>query len=209
MSMTLKPLLMACAVYIVGTAVPGPAILLIITSSTRGGCRMGIACSVGILCGTLIWGIVAASGIAVTLSAWTIWADVLRIAGGLYFLWLSIKSVRNALSTTKHFQVESSHIDQLGRAFGAGMLIQLSNPQTVLTWFATIAVGTSLMSPTWFAYFIVSVCWGIGMVIYFGYAILFSSERARAIYAASHRKLEAIAGIVFGIAGWILLFHPA
>lgn len=203
-----QPLLFACAAYIIGSATPGPATLLIATSSMRGGRTVGLATALGVLCGSLIWGLLAASGVAAALSVWTPWGQALRVAGGFYLLWLSYKSVRSVISQKSTLIDAKARADHVGSAFGHGLLLHLTNPKAVFSWMATVAIGTSSPSmPPQFAFVIVGVCWCIGVTIFCGYAIAFASSRAAAFYIASRKKVDGLAATVFAVSGLLLLTH--
>lgn len=206
MSEIYEPLLLACVAYIVGTATPGPATLLIATTSMQCGRRIGLATAFGVLCGSLTWGLLAAGGIAAALSVWTPWSQALRIVGGLYLLWLSYKSCRSALSKKTITPVDDTGKSHTLRAFGRGLLVHLTNPKAVFSWMATVAIGTSSASASpGFAFIVVGVCWCIGITIFCGYAILFANPGATAFYIASRKKVDALAATVFGVAGLMLL----
>lgn len=97
---------------------------------------------------------------------WTPLAQALRIAGGLYLVWLSVKSLRSALSDNAINQIEDSRTNQASRAFGRGLLVHLTNPKAVLSWLATVAIGTSSSASPASAFIVVAVCWCIGIVIF-------------------------------------------
>ncbi|MFT5894527.1 MAG: threonine efflux protein [bacterium] len=208
MSDIYEPLLLACAAYIIATATPGPATILIATTSMRSGRKIGLATALGVLCGSLMWGLLAAGGIAAALSVWTPWTQALRVAGGLYLLWLSFKSIRSVVSKKSINTFEDTSSSHIGRAFGRGLLVHLTNPKAVFSWMATVAIGTSSAAATpEFAFLVVAVCWSIGVTIFCGYAIAFASPSAAAYYLASRRKVDALAATVFGVAGLMLLTH--
>ncbi len=200
-----QALLLACAAYIVGTATPGPATLLIATASMRDGRRIGLATAFGVLCGSLAWGLLAAGGMATALGVWTPLAQALRIAGGLYLLWLSIKSIRSALSDETGIDAAGRCTDRLGRAFGRGLLVHLTNPKAVLPWLATVAIGTSSSASPHSAFVVVAICWSLGILIFCGYAIVFANPCATALYARSRKKVDALAAAVFGTFGVTLI----
>ena len=202
-----ESLLLACAAYIVGTATPGPATLLIATSSMSSGRKIGLATAFGVLCGSLTWGLLAAGGIAAALSVWAPWTQALKIAGGLYLLWLSFKSCRSALANNTIAPPQNKQGHLISRAFARGLLVHLTNPKAVFSWLATVAIGTSSATSPSFAFLVVAVCWCIGIVIFCGYAIAFASPRATALYVTSKSKIDAFAATIFGAAGLLLVLR--
>ena len=200
-----EPLALACAAYVVGTATPGPATLLIATTSMRRGRRIGLATALGVLSGSLAWGLLAAGGAAAALAVWAPWGRALRVAGGLYLLWLSVRSIRSALATRAPAPAADGRADRARRAFARGLLVHLTNPKAVLSWLATVAVGTSSATTPIDPFVVVAVCWCLGVVVFVGYAVAFASARATAFYVGARRQVDAFAGAVFGSAGLFLL----
>jgi len=52
---------------------------------------------------------------------------------------------------------------------------------------------------------IVGGCWLMGVMIFGGYAILFSTNRMSGIYNRARRWIETVAGLGFGAAGISLI----
>lgn len=204
MSLISEPMLLACCAFIVGSATPGPATLLIATTSMRFGRNVGLTSALGVLTGSLIWGLLAGFGVSAVLGVATIWDQAFRTIGGLYLIWLAIKSARCALSETAMCKTEDISI--IGaRTFGQGLLLHLSNPNAVLSWLAAIAIGTSSeASSLGSTFLLVAVCWGIAAVIYCGYASIFAQPRSAAFYETWRQKIDLVAAMLFGATAFAL-----
>lgn len=200
-----EPLFLACAAYTVSAATPGPATMLIAMNSMRNGKQAGMATAMGVVCGSITTGLLAASGVSAALSRVSSWAEALYLVGGIYLVWLSISASRSALPARRRSRRRRSKVTGPNESFGRGMLIHLSNPIALLSWMTTVAIGTSSASDPWFAFIVVATCWCIGISIFCGYAILFSKPSAVVFYMKSRRLVYALSAVIFGIAGIVLL----
>jgi threonine/homoserine/homoserine lactone efflux protein len=76
--------------------VPGPGMLFVLANGIAGGPRAGIAAACGAATGMVFHTFAAALGLAALFSHAPVAYDALRIAGGLYLLWLAIGHFRSA-----------------------------------------------------------------------------------------------------------------
>lgn len=200
-----EPLLLACAAYTISAAMPGPATLLIATNSMRDGKHAGMATALGVMCGSITTGLLAASGVTAALTMMSHWTEALQLAGGIYLVWLSISAIRSALTDKRRSRKRRRGTDRANKAFGRGMLVHVTNPIALLSWMTTVAIGTSSASVPWFAFVVVAACWCIGFSIFSGYAILFAKPKAVEFYLRSQRLVYGLSAIIFGTAGFVLL----
>ncbi|MFC6352517.1 LysE family translocator [Rothia nasimurium] len=77
------------------TIIPATDTALVLRSLVAGGRRSAYACVFGITAGLLIWGITAATGLAVLMAAAPLVFDLITVAGGLYLIYLGIKFLLN------------------------------------------------------------------------------------------------------------------
>ncbi len=131
--------------------------------------------------------------------AWV--AEALRIAGALYLIWLSYKSLKGAIRPTP--RVEAA--PPARRAFLIGLLIHLTNPKAILSWGAVYAVALPPGAP-W------TEIWGVfaalsltSAIVFLGYGALFAAAPIRRGYARAGRWIEGAFGLLFGAAGLRLL----
>ena len=68
--------------------VPGLDMMMTLNESIHYGRRNGIAASLGIQCGVLVWAVAAAAGLAALIAAFPLAYDAIRVVGGLYLLYL-------------------------------------------------------------------------------------------------------------------------
>eukprot|EP01032_Pedospumella_encystans_P011789 gene11789-13682_t len=92
-------LLLMYSVYLVGTASPGPSNMTIMAVAIQRGRTPALALASGVITGSIAWGLLAGFGLATALSTWGNILVALKVAGGLYLLWLAYSAGRSALKS--------------------------------------------------------------------------------------------------------------
>ncbi|WP_029029867.1 LysE family translocator [Salinarimonas rosea] len=201
-------LLVAYGTYVVGTASPGPANLAIMATSMEAGRASGVAMALGVVSGSVMWGVVAALGLGALLEASATVLVVMKVMGGLYLLWLAYRAARGALSTAP-IEVPAGPArgapPTLRRHYLRGLGIHLVNPKAVFVWMAIITLGLPVGAPPVLAALIVAGCAALGVVVFVTYALVFSSAPVVRVYAGLRRWIGAVIALFFGAAGTRLL----
>lgn len=83
------------------TIIPATDTALVLRALTAQGSRAALACVFGITAGLLIWGVAAATGLAVLMVAIPGVFDFITFSGGLYLLYLGIKFLLNLKNWNK------------------------------------------------------------------------------------------------------------
>lgn len=190
--------------WAIGGASPGPATLAIAGTSMQRGRGAGLVVAAGIVCGSASWGIAAALGVSALMlaNAWTV--ELLRYLGAAYLLWLAFKSAKSACQQKPFAHVKAGGGD-MSRLFLKGLLLHLTNPKPILGWGAMFAVvmppgsEPAAIASTFLALISVSA------VVFFGYAILFSTSGIVAGYQKLRRWFEGAFAALFGLAGFKVL----
>jgi threonine/homoserine/homoserine lactone efflux protein len=71
---------------------PGPDTLLVTRNVFRRGRRGGLVTAAGTVTGLALWSVAAALGLSALLAASRVGYDVVRVAGGLYLIWLASRA---------------------------------------------------------------------------------------------------------------------
>lgn len=119
------------SVWLVAAVVPGPEVLTIIHATTTGGRRCGLATVLGIVAGTIIWGMAGYSGIAVLLQIAPWSYLLLKLMGGAYLIFLGIGLLRSA----RDRQGTATGVAQPGSvacAWFRGLAVNLANPESAV-----------------------------------------------------------------------------
>ncbi|WP_299624324.1 LysE family translocator [Pelagibius sp.] len=201
----LPDLMLAYLAYLVATVSPGPANVAVMAHAMRHGRLAGLQVAAGVLLGSLTWGVLAALGLSAFLFSYAELLSVVRLLGGLYLLWLAYRSLRAALGPTTLLQVGNGRDRSAARCFGLGLAIHLTNPKSIFAWLAIIAIGVGPGAPAWVSFLVVGGCWLMGIVLYAGYALTFSTSRMIALYGTFRRWIEGMTAGLFGFAGVKLL----
>lgn len=217
------PVLLAWGTYFVGVASPGPSILAIMSVAMNEGRRAALTFAGGVACGAFFWAIMATLGVSAIIASHPPLMIAIKLAGGCYFVWLAWRAARSALRATAPLALKQSASSlSRPRLYLRGLLMHLTNPKAVLIWMSIVAMGANTGgyaaarpepgmgqgSPTVQASGALGVtagCMVIGLTVFATYAVLFSTSRARRIYAACRRWLDGAMAFMFLIAGVSLL----
>ena len=120
------------AAAIVLLAVPGPAVLYVVSQSIEGGRRAGLVSTVGIHCGTLVHVAAAALGLSSLLVSSTRAFEMVKYAGAAYLVFLGIRTLLARRSADAQPAVQPDTRRRLTR----GAMVQILNPKTTLFFFA-------------------------------------------------------------------------
>ena len=117
---------------------PGPDTLLVTRNVFRRGRRGGLVTGAGTITGLALWSVAAALGLSALLAASEVGYNVVRVAGGLYLIWLGAASLRS------HGAVPAAPTKApampMHRAYLSGLLSNLLNPK-IGVFFVTFLPG--------------------------------------------------------------------
>ncbi len=114
-------------------AVPGPAVLYIVTQSIDQGRRAGIASTAGIFTGTLVHVAAATVGLSALLASSALAFDVVKYLGAAYLI---IVGLRRLLGRERPAEVEEVRSRSLSRLYRQGIVVNVLNPKTALFFLA-------------------------------------------------------------------------
>lgn len=194
------------ATFFVVAVSPGPATLAVSTVSASSGRRSGMLFGAGLGLGLASWGVVAATGLGAVLQTTTQLLAALKVAGGLYLLWLAYGSARSAMRKGETFNndAETSPASE-GRWLMRGLVLNLSNPKAVLAWMAALSVGLGADDGLASVTIATLGCAAIGFAIYATYAAAFSLAAIMQGYARLRRWIDGAVAALFALAGFALL----
>ncbi|QKF82442.1 LysE family translocator [Halarcobacter ebronensis] len=199
----------ALLIYLLGVASPGPSNLAIAHTSIYAGRKAGIVFALGITCGSFFWGILAASGLQPLLNKYSDLLYILKLLGGLYFLYLAFNSFKMAFNKQKRKSVDiSKKRVSYPKYFLFGVVMHLLNPKAIAVWIAIIAVALPNESlNTGSLYVPVIACLPIGIFVFIGYSFMFSNEKVVNRYFSFKRYIDSIVGTTFSVVGLKLIFE--
>jgi len=180
---------------------PGPDTLLVTRNVFRRGRRGGLVTGAGTITGLALWSVAAALGLSALLAASEVGYNVVRVAGGLYLIWLGVQSLRS------HGAVAAAPTEApampMHRAYLSGLLSNLLNPKigvffvTFLPGFVPIGAPIGTTAALLGAVFVLETAlWLVVLVWLVGRGTGWLSRRG------VRRRLDRITGVVligFGI----------
>jgi threonine/homoserine/homoserine lactone efflux protein len=121
------------ATAVVLLAIPGPAVLYVVTRSIEMGRSGGIASVAGITTGTVVYISLAAAGLSSLILASTAAFDAVRYVGAAYLFFLGL---RRLLSRRQEEVLDEPLPRTRRRAYAQGVFVNLTNPKTIVFVFA-------------------------------------------------------------------------
>ena len=128
MHLDLAPFLLISVLLIL---IPGPDTADVTKNALLGGRQLGIAASLGVSIGLVVWTAAAALGLAALLQASDVAFNALKIAGAAYLIWIGVQMLRarDTLSALSGQPVGRGHSV---RALRQGLLSDLGNPKVAV-----------------------------------------------------------------------------
>ncbi len=123
--------------FLAGGLTPGPAVMLVVSSSLQYGFRPALLPSLGVSAANLVWIGLAASGAALIAAQFPQGFLALKIAGCCFIVWLAIGLVRNPPTG---LGVREAVVPKRAALFGRGLGLQLANPNA-LVYFGALLPG--------------------------------------------------------------------
>lgn len=190
----------ALAFFVVAVS-PGPANISNAAIAMSFGRKASLTYGVGLSCGLIFWGLIAASGMGAVLQSSLYLLMALKVAGGLFLLRLAWQSGRSAT------QAEDTPVSvaKKGRWFWRGLILNLSNPKSVIAWMAALSVGLGPEDGMVSVAIATLVCVAAGFLNNFLYSMLFSVSGMMAGYRGFRRWIDGAVAGLFAVAGFGLI----
>ncbi|MDX6486149.1 MAG: hypothetical protein QOF43_1302, partial [Gaiellaceae bacterium] len=116
-------------------AIPGPAVLYVVSRSIDQGRRAGLASVLGITTGTVVHVTLATVGLSSLILASRVAFDTVRYAGAAYLIYLGVRR----LLTRHEESAETARPPRTaGELYRQGFIVNLLNPKTIVFIFAFI-----------------------------------------------------------------------
>jgi threonine/homoserine/homoserine lactone efflux protein len=200
--------LSVAAIWAIASITPGPNTLLAIRyclTSTR---RVAVTAASGTVTGTFIWGMAGWLGINVLFQAAPFAYVALKIAGGLYLVWIGFKLFLD-LRKTRHASTEKApaRIEiSLTTAYRMGLATNLANPKTALFVASLFAATMPAGTPFYYGAAAIAEMMIISTIYYTCLISLITHPSVAAGYLRSKRKIDVgVATVFIGFGSKLLL----
>lgn len=194
---------------LVGAISPGPSFVFVVRTAVARSRADGLAAALGMGVGAALFGALALIGLRTLMTEAAGLYLVLKIAGGLYLVYLAYRIWRGASEPVEVARDGASGRSSLGRSFGLALATQLSNPKIVAVFGAVFAALLPADPPLWLdltlpvLIFVQETAW------YALVAFAFSSARPRAVYLGAKSWIDRFAGAVIGALGIRLILEAS
>ena len=115
---------------IVFLLIPGPGNLALITSTSKGGMRGGLAATIGVILGDQVLILLAVAGVAALLGAYPAAFHAVQLLGAAYLAWLGGRMLLAKPGAAPVLHIKPHHY------FNQTMLITLLNPKAIVFYMA-------------------------------------------------------------------------
>lgn len=186
---------------LIGAASPGPSFIFMTRTAVARSRRHAFMGVLGMGVGSMVFSASALFGLHAVFThvAWLYAA--LKIAGGLYLIYLAWRLWRGAAEPLVLSGGETPSPVSRGRAFATALMVQLSNPKTAIFYASIFTAMLPAQAPPWIFFalpplvFLIEISW-YGCVV-----LAFSSGPSRAAYLRSKLWIDRICGALMGAIG--------
>lgn len=199
--MSMATLLSVGLAFWIVAASPGPANLSNAAIAMRYGRKASVVYGLGLSVALVFWGVLAATGMGAVLQASVGVLLVMKLLGGLYLLYLAWHSARSAADPS---DIQIAATPQ-GRWFWRGMILNLSNPKSVIAWMAALSMGMDPAGSTLSVVLATGVCCIVAFANNLSYSLVFSMGGMMAVYRRFRRWIDGVSAALFSLAGFALI----
>ncbi len=198
------------AALLIGAMSPGPSFVLVARNSIGLSRRDGLATAVGMGVGGVFFAGIALVGLYTLLAA-VEWLYVsLKVAGGLYLIYIASKIWRGASAPLSAADASAGRQNPR-KSFWVGLSTQLSNPKTSIFYGSIFAALLPHHPPLWCYIALPPLVFVIEAGWYTVVALCFSSRRPRELYAKAKSWIDRVAAGAIAVLGLrlVLTAHKA
>ncbi|MGB3553560.1 MAG: LysE family transporter [Jannaschia sp.] len=189
-------------VNVLGWLTPGPNMLVVAAASLSRGTRAGIVTGCGVAAGGLVWASLAVLGVGVVFETLPTLFAALKIAGGLYLVWLGVRTWRAASPLAV-----PTHGGPRAGGFVRGMAVNLTNPKAILFHGAVLAAVVPQGAPLWLLVVIVLFSQTQATLQHGLTAVMFGTRMAASVFGALGVWSDRLFGAIFVTFGAGVIWH--
>lgn len=180
------------AALLIGAMSPGPSFLIVARNSIGLSRRDGLATALGMGAGSVFFSGIALVGLYSLLAAVGWLYLTLKVAGGLYLVYVAVRIWRGA-KTPLTVGDMARGAGNARKSFWVGLSTQLSNPKTAVFYGSIFAALLPQHPPVW-AYFVLPpAIFVIEAGWYTVVALAFSTNKPREIYVRAKAWIDRVA----------------
>ncbi len=179
-----------------GAASPGPSFVLIAKIAMGDSRKDGIAASIGMGIGGVIFSVLTLFGLhAVLISIPTLYV-ILKVLGGLYLFYLAIRIWKGANEPIAIINENSREQSTVTKSFLIGFITQISNPKTAIVYGSIFAALLPADVPNTLYYILPPLVFVVEAGWYLIITLVLSTSSPRAAYLRSKSLFDRAASSV-------------
>jgi len=199
-------LLSILGALLIGAISPGPSFVFVVRTAVAGGRAEGLAAALGMGVGAMLYGALAVLGLRTLMLEGGLVFTGLKIAGGLYLLYLALKIWSGAKEPIAVASDAGTQANPL-KAFWLALLTQLSNPKIVAVFGAVFAALLPASPEPWLYWALPPLIFVQETLWYAIVALAFSATRPRALYLGLKLWVDRAAALFIGVLGVRLIIE--
>lgn len=190
------------ALYAAAVVSPGPSFALISRLAVGSGRRVAIGAALGLAFGATFYAGLTMTGMALMLSRIGWLATAIRIAGGLYLIYLGLSAWFGGKpeAFARHPRAKSAWSGPR-----MGLIVELSNPKGIAFYLGLYAAAVPLDTAAWAKGVILAGGFSMEVLWYSFVAVVLSSPPVHALYRRWSRWIERLIGTALAGLGLHLL----
>jgi threonine/homoserine/homoserine lactone efflux protein len=193
------------AALLLGAMSPGPSFVLVARNAIGLSRSNGIATALGMGVGGIFFSGIALCGLYTLLAAVEWLYVTLKIAGGIYLIFLASKIWRGAPLPIVVDNNDGASRRNLNKSFWIGLTTQLSNPKTAVVYGSIFVALLPHHPPTWCYFALPLLVFLIEAGWYTVVALCFSSQHPRDIYLRTKKWIDRLAASAIAALGLRLI----
>ncbi len=188
-------------------AMPSASVALVVTRSATLGAANGIAVSIGIVLGDLVFIILAIAGLSAAAETMGSFFMVIKYLGALYLLWLGYTLLTSKSATKISIANSPQEKRNLGASFLAGLILTLGDIKAIVFYASLFPAFIDITSLRIIDFLIIVSIMVVGVggvkVIYAFSAIKVASLAKR--YKFDNTARKAAGGLMLGTGGYLII----
>lgn len=208
--------------YLAALIIPGPNLLLLTHTAASSSRHAALGVAAGIATGTFMWVAVAVFGVQKIFDALPMLQTSLRVAGGIYLLYLAFGLLRSLFNDRRSeaspgLQTAAIRAEQSAAPASAttgsqfvfyrrGLLTNLTNPKSFAFWTSVAVVSLDADAALATRVAAVLMVGFMGLVWHIALAYLFSTPPAQRAYLRAKPVLSVVTSVVMAAFGARLLW---
>ncbi|GGK44260.1 LysE family translocator [Salinarimonas ramus] len=183
---------------LIGAVSPGPSFVLVSRIAVTGSRMDGLAAAIGMGLGGAIFAVIALLGLITVLEQVGWLYAGLRLAGGIYLVYLGIRIWRGASQPLETLDAAAARPASTTRSMMLGFVTQICNPKTAIVYAGIFAAFLPASAPTWLFVSIPPLVFLLETAWYAFVALAFLARKPRSIYLRWKGWFDRAAGAVMG-----------